>query len=294
MIVFWIQILLIIATLMGGVVYTLKPFDYDKNPRAMLRIGVVPSVNRERVKQRYAPLQAYLSEEVGLPVELVIPADYQGLMALFAKKKVDLALFGGSEYVTAMIQYDANPLVMRNIDTHFTSSFIVSAASTATSLTDFKGHKLAFGNPLSTSGHVMPRHFLYTTYTLKPEQFFSEVAYAGAHDKTAYQVRDGLADLGAINTYTLKNMFSDGRLNQEDVRTLWETPPYVNYVWSLQKDVDVALEIALRNAFLSLDHQNPTHKLILDNLNAEYFLPAGRSDYRLLAESPTRLPRDAF
>ena len=69
----------------------------------------------------------------------------------------------------------------------------------------------------------MPRHFMCSDKQIIPEVFFSEVHYSGAHDKTAYLVRDGTIDLGVANSEIIKKMIRDGRLKENDVRVLWET-----------------------------------------------------------------------
>jgi len=123
----------------------------------------------------------------------------------------------------------------------------------------------------------------------KPESHFSKVRYAGSHDATAYQVRDGEADLGAINSEVYEAMQQSGRLKRDDLRIIWETPPYPDYVWAVQDSIPEGVVIKLRDAFLNLEQGNEDHLRILSLLSAETFLPSRAEDFVALTRITERL-----
>ena len=130
----------------------------------------------------------------------------------------------------------------------------------------------------------MPRHFLTTEKGIDPEGVFGAVRYSGAHDKTIYDTRDGIADLGAVNPEIYRAMRRDGRLAEGEVRIIWETPPYPDYVWAVSDRLDEEVRTKLRDAFLVLDGVNRDDEEILSHLGAESFLPAGASDFEPLRQ----------
>lgn len=79
----------------------------------------------------------------------------------------------------------------------------------------------------------MPRYFLQSEYRIKAEDYFGDVQYSGKHDRTAHWVRDGKVDAGVANSNIVRTMFENGHLSHEDVRILWESPPYTDYVWAV-------------------------------------------------------------
>lgn len=255
-----------------------------------LRVGVLPDESPERLRQRYEPLLDHLSEDLQITYELVIPSSYAELLSMFTNRGIDLAYFGGFTYVKARQQANAVPLVMRKIDTRFTSYFIVSSDSTADSLQDLRGEAISFGSKLSTSGHLMPRFFL-EQQNIVPESFFDEIEYSGAHDKTAYRVRDGKVDVGVANAATIRSMLTDGRLSKDDIRILWETPPYANYVWAIRPEFDDASRTGLRDAFLQLTPENSRHEVILKEVNAKGFIPADADYFEDLEQIATETER---
>ena len=149
--------------------------------------------------------------------------------------------------------------------------------------------RFGFGSKLSTSGHLMPRYFMKSELQISPETFFSVVDYSGSHDKTAIKVRDGLVDLGVANSIIIKRMIAEGRLEKSELQIIWETPPFINYVWAVQKTLDEDLKNRIRDVFLGLDASKPNHKTILSHLGAMSFLPAGKRDFLSLERTAREL-----
>lgn len=172
---------------------------------------------------------------------------------------------------------------MRLVDRRFTSYFFVSASHQAGDLQDMAGKSFSFGSTLSTSGHLMPRYFLKQENIL-PESFFSSVKYSGAHDRTAYQVRDGLVDIGVANSATIRAMLKDKRLKTDDIRVLWETPPCSDYVWAIQPHISPQLQYSIRDALLNLSPENNQHAVLLSGLDAEGFIPADADSFTSLQQ----------
>jgi phosphonate transport system substrate-binding protein len=254
----------------------------------VLRISILPDESKTKMLEHYTPLFEYLSAEIGIPYQLVLAESYDEFLELFHRKEIDLAYFGGYTFMKAHITDHAVPLVMRNVDTRFTSYFLTREDNPRQELSEFKGLTFSFGSRLSTSGHLMPRFFLKNRGII-PENFFAKTLYSGKHDLTAYWVRDGEAELGVANSLVIDQMYKDGRLNQKDVRILLQTPPYPDYVWALRPLNNKAFEIKLRNAFMDLSKIDQDQAKILEGVNAESFLPAGVNDFAKLKEIMTDL-----
>ncbi len=243
-----------------------------------VRVGITPGERKEILQDKYKRLLEYLSEETGLRYELLIPETYQELSDMFHDAKIDLVHFGGYTFVKAYNNDHAFPLVMRDVDIQFTSYFITKFEHHGKSISDFKDKVFSFGSMLSTSGHLMPRFFV-NEKNIMPETFFSRTLYSGAHDKTASWVHNGTADLGVANAKTIDSLFENGYLDKDDIYIVWETPPYADYVWAVQPSMGKSTRIKIRDAFLNLSLENENHKLILDDLEACYFFPAGINDF---------------
>lgn len=252
----------------------------------VIKVGVLPDQSREQLNLTYNPLLQYLTKIVGFNFELVIPTDYGNLLDLFETKKIDLAYFGGYTFLKANKLYGAVPLVMRKNDLKFTSSFIAKPDDTKKiyNISDFKDKKFSFGSEMSTSGHLMPRYFL-NEWNIQPEHFFDKVEYSGKHDKTIFLVQDEIVNLGVVNTLVLDTMFNSGRITESNITVIKETPPYTDYVWAVQPDLNKSAFTIILNAFLNLSSFNSKHQEILKLLSSKYYLPAGIDDFDQLNEA---------
>ena len=255
-------------------------FANQDTQTATIRVGVLPDQERADLQRRHAPLVDYLGSVTGLDLELRFHDTYHDFSDAFENGTIDIAWFGGLTFVRAEHSSNAEPLVMREIDNRFVSYFIVRANADGHSVGDFESGRLAFGPQLSTSGHLMPLHFLRQR-GIDPELFFASVRNSSGHDQTARWVRDGEADLGVVNSAILEAMVADGRLNADDVRVLEVTPTYANYVWGVQQDMSQETKLKLRNAFLALDPADPVHAHILGLQAATGYMPAMKADFRI-------------
>ncbi len=268
---------LAMGVLLAMVGFSCSGSDTKQMPK-VLRIAVLPDEDPQSLAKRFTPLFEHLSDGVDLPYEQ-IPADsYAHLLDLFHNGEIDLARFGGLTFIQADQRDEAFPLVMRDVDLQFTSYFLVRTDSPAERLDDCGGMSFTFGSELSTSGHLMPRYFMQEQ-GITPETFFSAVSFSGAHDRTAELVRSGEFDVGVANAHIINDMFDTGRLNREDVRVLWVTPPYADYVWAVRPETTPSLRQQLRDAFLELSPLAPEHAPILARLEAGGYQPASVADF---------------
>lgn len=212
--------------------------------RGVLNVGLLPDEDPLQQRQRYAPLIEAIRGKTGLDVQLVLSADYDELVRQFAEGAVDLAYFGGYTFVVANKRHGAVPLVMRDIDARFVSQVVVHRNNTAVrQLSDLRGARFSFGSRRSTSGHIMPRHF-FSGAGIVPEKFFSQVVFSGAHDRTVMLVVDGSVDAGVANGQILRSMLESG--SAPPVRIIWQSRPYVDYVWAAQPSMSAKTRSAIK------------------------------------------------
>lgn len=246
----------------------------------VLRVSAIPDESPTELQRKFAPLGEYLAKETGMEVRFVPVSDYAAVVEALAAKKVDLAWLGGFTYVQAKRRTNgaAIPLVQRAEDEKFTSRFIVPVDSPAKSLADLKGRTFAFGSPSSTSGHLMPRHFLQQA-GIDPDKDFKTIAFSGAHDATVAFVASGRAEAGVLNASVLDKLLESGNPNAAKVRVLATTPPYFDYNWTVRGGLDPALVKKISDAFLKLDAGQPEHKALMQLQRASRYIPTRSSNY---------------
>jgi phosphonate transport system substrate-binding protein len=250
----------------------------------VLKVSAIPDEAPTELLRKFKPLGAYLEQELGMKVEFVPVADYAAVVEALAADRIDMAWLGGFTFVQARLKTgNAVPLVQREQDAEFTSKFITSDPAVK-SLQDLKGKTFAFGSVSSTSGSLMPRYFMLQD-GIKPEDFFSRVAYSGAHDATAAWVQAGKADAGVLNASVWQKLVDAGKVDTDKVKVFATTPTYYDYNWTVRGTLDPALTAKIKAAFLALDPANPEHKAILDLQAASRFIETQPENYAGIEEA---------
>ena len=250
----------------------------------VLRVSAIPDEAPTELQRKFKPLGAYLEQQLGMKVEFVPVSDYAAVVEALASDRLDMAWLGGFTFVQTRLKTgNAIPLVQREQDEKFTSKYI-TANPAVKSLQDLKGKTFAFGSVSSTSGSLMPRFFMLKD-GIKPEEFFSRVAYSGAHDATVAWVQAGKVDGGVLNASVWDKLVAAGKVDTSKVVVLGTTPPYYDYNWTVRGNLDPALTDKIKTASLALDPAKPADKAILDLQAASRFIPTKAENYTGIEEA---------
>ncbi len=250
----------------------------------VLRVSAIPDEAPTELQRKFKPLGAYLEQQLGMKVEFVPVSDYAAVVEALASDRLDMAWLGGFTFVQTRLKTgNAIPLVQREQDATFTSKYI-TANPAVKSLQDLKGKTFAFGSVSSTSGSLMPRFFMLKD-GIKPEEFFSRVAYSGAHDATVAWVQAGKVDGGVLNASVWDKLVAAGKVDTSKVVVLGTTPTYYDYNWTVRGNLDPTLTAKIKAAFLALDPAKPADKAILDLQAASRFIPTQVENYTGIEEA---------
>lgn len=200
----------------------------------VLRFSAIPDQDTTAQAERYAPAAKWLSEQLGITVEFIPSSDYAASVDKFATGDIQLAWFGGVSGVQARNEVPGSRAIVAGAKDLQFKSYFVAHESTGLEKTEafptaLKGMKFTFGSSGSTSGCIMPSHFIVQNTGQGPLEYFGEIGFSGAHDKTAYQVQDGTYQAGALSFSTYESLVSEGKLDANKCRVIWETPTYADY-----------------------------------------------------------------
>ena len=175
-------------------------------------IGILGGENAQDRLTSNECFRAKIEAELGVPVKIFTPADYDGVIQGLLGGTLDYAWLGASAYAKV---YLTDPeavelkLTKQNTDgsTGYYSIAFARKDAGITSIEDAKGKTFAFADPNSTSGYLVPGAELAAKYgDLKT--YFSEVKMSGGHEQTIVGVANGDFDAGVS--------WADGLGNWED------------------------------------------------------------------------------
>lgn len=269
----------LVASMPAALLAAALPRPSRAQSEGVLRVSAIPDESPTELQRKFRPLGDYLARRTGLKVEFTPVTDYAASVEALVNRKVDMVWYGGFTFVQAKIRSKDGvvPLVQRVEDQLFQSVFITTDPAIR-ALADLKGKTLSFGSPSSTSGHLMPRHFLLQA-GIDPDRDLKRVAFSGAHDATVSAVAGGRVDAGALNISVWQKLVSEGRVDTAKVRVFHTTPGYFDYNWTVRKDMDPALRGRIAQAFLDLNPRDPEHKAILDLQRTLKFVPTKAENY---------------
>ena len=216
-----------------------------------LKLGVgLFQPDKDKNDATYRPLADYLSAKLNRKIELRTVDSWEGLAKSLANGETDLALMGPWGYVLAnhqagaqvisTILYDGKPEYHAIIITHPNSGIQTPA--------DLKGKTFAFGDKGSTSGYLIPLHYLMTQ-GITPERYFSKIVHT-SHQAIETQVTQGVLDAGADYNRNRNAMIEQGLIKADQSKVIWTSAPLPNDAFAVSKALadDAALIRQLQTA----------------------------------------------
>jgi phosphonate transport system substrate-binding protein len=136
----------------------------------------------------------------------------------------------------------------------------VPATSKIFSIEDVRTHAatmtLAWVDPASASGHLVPRAYLESV-GIDPERAFKRTIFTLSHLASAMTVKSGQVDLAVITPNTLENLVKKGRLKSDDLRVIWTSAPIVTSVVAVRGGLGNIFKEKVRAAYLSFRTEDP-------------------------------------
>jgi phosphonate transport system substrate-binding protein len=242
--------LALIAALPAGFALPVRAQDWRATVKE-LRIGLMGGENTQDRLQRYDGFQKLLEAKFGIPVSLFPAADYAGVMQGMAAGQLDVAAFGASGFAGTWLDcHCVEPVVVpqeNDGSTYYYSVMVTRSDSGITSIEQMRGHSLAFADPNSTSGYLIPSATMKARgMDLADGKYFSHTGFAGGHEQAVVAVLNKQFD--ACVTWTsgqgdkaegysrgnLRSMVGKGLLKMSDVNIIWQSGKIPNGLWAIR------------------------------------------------------------
>ncbi|MDT8405862.1 MAG: phosphonate ABC transporter substrate-binding protein [Methylococcales bacterium] len=220
-----------------------------------LVMALIPAENNEQMVGQFEPMRQHLENKLGRSVKVYTATDYTGVIEAMRKKRVDIAWFGPLAYLLAEREAGAEAFAVGvRADTGkstYRTVFVVPSDSPAQTLADLKGKNVAFVDPASASGGLVPTFMIKQATGLMPKAFFGHLTYAGSHDAAEMAVKNKTVDAAADNDITYRNMLNKGLISQGSNRILLESEPLPGAPMAFRAGLDAELKATIRDAILS-------------------------------------------
>jgi phosphonate transport system substrate-binding protein len=267
-----------------------------------LHMAFIPSADTQKILASGRPLADMLEKETGLKIETSVPTMYAPLVEAMGAGQVDVGWLAPFSYAVARKKYDAEVILatVRAGSKTYPWQVVVPADSGIKTIDDLRGKRFAFGDPLSTSSYLFPAAYIKEKYNLDPDKFFSQVTFAGGHDKVVIAVYNKQVDGGATFGPNVGAPESDGRARalsslpdvmQKVVRIL-EADKIPNDTVSVRKGLPKDVTEKVRSGLLKISKTDAGLKLLKDLYAIDGLDTASPADYDPLIKKADLLKID--
>ena len=237
-----------------------------RNPDELV-LAAVPSENAQSLQQDYQPLIAMLQKELGKKIRFQSATSYSAVIEAQRTDRVDIAQYGPFSLITAQnsgvkVTPVAAQTVAKGATPGYQSYAITRPDTGIKSLADYKGKKICFVDPASTSGFLYPSAALIDA-GIDPNKDVTPVM-AGGHDASVLAVLHGQCDAGfAEDSMVNITLPGKGQLKPGELNVIWKSDVIAGSPVGISDDLAPDLKAKIADAFQT--------KANVDYLNANGF-----------------------
>lgn len=186
---FWAAISILLVA--SGCTVDPGPLGTAKNP---IKLFFVPSVDVKAIEDNSEIIRQYLEAHTPYKYKVAIPTSFIAAVEALGTKRADIVAMNTYGYILAHERYgaEAKLTVIRHGLSTYQGQIVVKANSGIKTLEDLAGKKVAFVDPASTSGYLLPLKIL-NDKKIKPK----DTVFAMRHDNVVSMVYQGQVDAGA-------------------------------------------------------------------------------------------------
>ena len=232
-----------------------QPLGSEKNP---IKMFFIPSADVGLIRSSGKELIESLEKLTPYKYKFSVPTSYVAVIEALGSQRADFAFFGTFPYLVASDKYGVKALLIIGRHGHFTyrSQILARADSDIKKIEDLQGKKVAFVDPSSTSGFILPNYELKRK-KIKP----SETVFAQRHDNIITMLYQRQVDAGAtFYSPPLEGKIQDARrlvLTQypnveKDIKIIHLTQKIPNEPFVGRKGLDPEMEKNVTEALLKL------------------------------------------
>ena len=222
-----------------------------KSDLPAFRIGLLGGENEADRLRKNECMVEQLGEKLGVPVELYPASDYAGVMQGLVSGQLDAASLGASGYAGIYLQDpEAVEPVFVALENDGSDGYYAMMYTKSDSgienIEQMEGRSLAFADPNSTSGYLVPKAEMEAA-EIDIDSYFSSTGFGGGHEQAVVAVLNGQYDAGVTWTSgvgeeadgfsrgALRSMVDKDLLDMADLRIIWKSNLIPNGPWVVRK-----------------------------------------------------------
>jgi len=270
---------------------------FNPNPDTL----VYAAMSQERapvVAKRIEPLLNYISKVTGKKVEVYLTTSYAAQIEAMLGGFGQIANFGPFAYVMAtekdkdldvFATYVVKPMMQYFVPggPKYVGIMVTKKGSPYTTVESLKGQDVAFPDPGSTSGWLVP-NVLFTKEKLggkSLDDYFGQLVFAGSHDAAILAVLNDKVAAAFTWDSAPYRLWQRGEMGEpdKDLNVLWTSSDIPLDPYTYRKSLNADLRAKIKHAFLTW-HEQPESKAFFESIGGTKFVAMKDSDYDVIRE----------
>lgn len=182
--------LLVAAFLMSSCTFKKAELGSAENP---IKLFFTPSVDAQVIDSNSKTMKVWLEKNTPYKYEINVPQSFIAVVEAFGANRVDVAALNTFGYYLANKKYGAEArLICVRFGSSMYRSAVLAKKGKFKTVKDLEGKKIAFVDPASMSGYILPQKFLKDSGVK-----VGETVFAMKHDNVVSMIYQGQVEAGA-------------------------------------------------------------------------------------------------
>ncbi len=237
---------------------------------SVFTIAYAPNESTDQSSDARNGLAKDLGKYLGCEVEEIQASDYNAIIEALRTGKADMAYMGANAIALGYEKAGIEPITMKAEDGDpkkaVYQSYLITSASNnkINSMKDIKGCTIAFVDPDSTSGNLVPTSDIITAFPdekLNSDklhtngEFFEAASYSGSHQAGLQAVIRGDVDIVPISNQILESEIANGNAKESDVKIIHKSDTIPAEAMVVSPDISDEIRAKLVKFLVAYDNQ---------------------------------------
>lgn len=252
--------------------------------KARYTMAILPCYDVVMTFKRFAPMIAYLKQQTGFDIEIIVPKDFSELESGIINGAVDFALQDPHTYIKLSTLLNGATLVHAldpdGIDAQ-RAAVVVLKESGIRELRDLRGKTVMFGPKLSLTKWLAAKD-LFQENGINIDKDLKAYMNGGCCEDIAFNVYLKVVDAGVVCDHFLSRYDCErGELgiDTQQLVIIGETRKFPMRIFASRKGLPNDVATRISHALLKLEVDNPEHAKILHAAEFGGFEKASDRDY---------------
>ena len=283
------------ATLLAASVADAAAQDW-KVKFPVVAMSAVSSESQGATETRFKDFAKTFKDRLGVELRIFTASDYSGTIQALTSGQIQFAGLGPAAYAAAWIDPNGGvePLAAAKEpdgDVGYHSHLIVRSDASYQKLEDLRGKTLAWADPNSASGYLIPLVSLRAA-GVEADKHFGRTVYSGGHEQSALGVVGGQFDSAFVwgardplSRGVLKAMKDRGVLDPARLRVIWRSPLIPSSPVTVRKDLPQDMKRDIQKLFVDLQAIDPKMAEIVARGKTQGYLAVTHDMYQPILDA---------